>query len=129
MRRRTLLAGAPLALVACSRGNPDGTRGEPIRNYDSIPFLGVATADQREDQIQRAAIAQRWVVQVHRPRVLRATYTLRRYQAVVEIPYTRDTFGIRYVTSTNLEQTPGYVLRDYNEWVDRLQRGIVTGRS
>ena len=99
-----------------------------IRNLDYVPFLGRATAAQREDQIQRAALSQRWIVEQRGPRLLRATYTLRRYQAVVDIPYNTETFSIRYVTSTNLEQTPGFVLRDYNEWVDRLQRAIVTGR-
>ena len=130
MNRRIVLSAAlpALALGACARGGPDGVRGEPIRNLDNVPFLGRATAPQREDQIQRGALSQRWVVEQRGPRLLRATTTLRRYGAVVDIPYNTETFSIRYVSSTNLEQSPGFVLRDYNEWVERLQRAIVTGR-
>jgi hypothetical protein len=115
-------------LGACQRGDPATGGGVPIQAYDNIPFTGNATTNQRGDQIKRAAIAQGWVIEERGPRLLRATYTLRRYQAVVEIPYTNGSFSIRYVSSQNLETAPGFVLRDYNSWVDRLQRAIVTGR-
>lgn len=133
MRRRGVLAMPLLAggaLGACQRGAGEGGRagGEPIRNHENVSFPGPGTLAQREEQIQRAALAQRWVVESRGQRLLRATYTQRRYQAVVEIPYTRDGFSIRYVSSQELEQSPGYVLRDYNQWVERLQRAIVTGR-
>lgn len=138
MRRRgllgVLLAGG--ALAGCRRGGEEGRApgepravGEPIRNYEGVPFATPAPLAAREDAIQRAALAQRWVVEQRGPRLLRATYTQRRYQAVVEIPYERDSFSIRYVSGQNLDTvTPGHVIRDYNSWVDALQRAIAAGR-
>ena len=59
------------------------------------------------------------------PGRFRGTLDLRSHQAVVEIPYDTRRFTIRYVTSTNLDASPGMIHRNYNGWVQNLQAAII----
>ncbi|MBR0663720.1 hypothetical protein GXW71_05050 [Roseomonas hellenica] len=124
MHRRLLLTGAGLGLLGLA-----GCRLAPIHTVTDGAFRGSAPLPRRGDQIRRAAIRLGWQVQDIRPGLMRATFSARRDQAVVEIAYTRDQFSIRHLESTNLSFDGTQINRAYNGWVQDLERGIVAASA
>jgi hypothetical protein len=125
MRRRAVIAGAtlgPLLLLGCNRL-------APVYTVTEANFVGVAPLTRRGDQIRRAAIRLNWTVQDIRPGAMRATFSARRDQAVVEITYARDRFSIQYLESSNLSFSGGQINRAYNGWVQDLERAIIAASA
>ena len=125
MRRRTILAGAtlgPMLLLGCNRI-------APVYTVTEANFLGSAPLSRRADQIRRAAIRRNWAVQDTRAGAMRATFNARGNQAVVEITYTRDSFSIRHLESSNLNFNGTEIHRAYNGWVQDLERGIIAASA
>ncbi|HEY4249692.1 MAG TPA: hypothetical protein VGM87_00745 [Roseomonas sp.] len=125
MHRRLLLSGIGLGLV----GLAGCARVAPVYVVNDTAFHGNAPLPRRGDQIRRAAIRLGWQVQDVRPGLMRATFSARRDQAVVEIAYTRDSFSIRHLESTNLSFNGAQIHRAYNGWVQDLERGIVASSA
>jgi len=59
------------------------------------------------------------------PGAIRGTLNLRTHQAVVDIPHDTQRFGIRYVSSSNLDYDGTGIHRNYNSWVQNLQNAIM----
>ena len=59
------------------------------------------------------------------PGLVRGTLNLRAHQAVVDIPYDAQRFGIRYLSSSNLDYDGRSIHRNYNSWVQNLQNAIM----
>lgn len=116
--RRTLLLALPLAaLAACGRQAPVQEGGGE--------FLGRGSLSERALAIRRAGAGLGWTMQDLAPGRFRGTLNLRSHQAVVDIPYDTQRFSILYVTSTNLNATPGGIHPNYNGWVQNLQAAII----
>lgn len=124
MHRRLLVTGIGFGLLGLV-----GCRLAPIYTVTAGVFQGNAPLPRRGDQIRRAAIRLGWQVQDIRPGLMRATFSARRDQAVVEIAYTRDQFSIRHLESTNLSFDGTQINRAYNGWVQDLERGIVAAST
>lgn len=123
MRRRTMLHAAavllPLgAITACNRVAPVQQGGGE--------FLGRGTLAQRADQIRRAGAAQGWVMQSDGPGRMRGVLNRRSHQAIVEIPFDQQRFTIRHAASTNLNYDGTQIHRNFNGWVQSLQRAIIS---
>lgn len=121
MHRRSLLAAAPLAalalgLSACTR---------PIYNVESRNFMDTAAFETRRNQIMRAGAGLGWEMEPVRPGLIRATLRLRGHVAVTEIAYTAASFSIRYVDSTNLQFDGSSIHKNYNGWIQNLERAIM----
>ena len=58
------------------------------------------------------------------PGKLNATLLLRTHSAEVEIPYSTKSYSIVYKSSTNLQEGNGKIHRNYNGWIQNLNRGI-----
>ena len=105
------------ALAACARTAPiEEVGGE---------FIGRGTLAQRADQIRRAGAGLGWRMDSQGPGLMRGTLNLRTHQAVVDIPYDTQRFGIRYVSSSNLDYDGRVIHRNYNSWVRNLQNAIM----
>jgi hypothetical protein len=59
-----------------------------------------------------------------RPGVMRATLNLRTHVAVAEITYDAQHFAIRYVDSVNLQYDGTSIHKNYNSWIQNLERAI-----
>ena len=59
-----------------------------------------------------------------RPGVIRATLHLRTHVAVTEITYNEQVFSIIYVDSTNLDYDGTSIHKNYNGWIQNLERAI-----
>ncbi|MBR0672105.1 hypothetical protein [Neoroseomonas soli] len=123
MQRRSLLGAAPVLLAIAAVGLSACTR--PIYNVESRSFVDTATPEIRRNQILRAGAGLGWEMEPVRPGLIRATLRLRTHVAVTEITYTASNFSIRYVNSTNLQYDGTSIHRNYNSWIENLERAII----
>ena len=56
--------------------------------------------------------------------MIRATLNLRTHVAVTEITYNEQVFSILYVDSTNLQYDGTSIHKNYNGWIQNLERAI-----
>ncbi len=119
LSRNALGLGLAVAVVAACRR-------APLQQVISGEFAGRGTSAARADQIRRAGASQGWVIEARAPGLLRGTLERRGRRAVVDVPYDSQRFTIRYVRSANLNYDGTNIDSDYNTYVQRLHRAIVT---
>jgi hypothetical protein len=56
---------------------------------------------------------------------MRATLALRTHVAVTEITYNEQNFSIIYADSTNLGYNGSSIHKNYNGWIENLERAII----
>jgi hypothetical protein len=110
-----VLAGVALGLAACS---------QPIYDTGGGTFTGTGTREVRLVQIERAANGLGWQIDPVRPGMARATLNLRSHVAVTEIAYDETRFTIRYADSRNLGYDGTSIHKNYNGWIQNLERAI-----
>ncbi len=128
---RGLLAVSLLAMAGCA-----GLM--PVHDVNQTAFVGQAPMAQRALQIKRAGASLGWIMVEERPGVIRGTLNLRTHQAVVDVPYDRTAYSIRYVSSSDLNYTPAgtyeghsapMIHRNYNGWIENLDHRIAAESS
>ena len=120
LRTVALTGLAVIGLVACTTAPIYNVQSAPIATASGKP----ATADQVRGAIVAAGSNLGWVMSDARPGVLNGKLALRSHVAEVEIPYTDRTYSIVYKSSSNLNETGGSIHKNYNGWVQNLQRDI-----
>jgi hypothetical protein len=102
----------------------------PIQNVNNAAVASAAgkslTNEQVKTAIVRAGSALGWQVREVGPGMLAATINLRTHTAEVEIPYSTSSYSIIYKSSTNLQESGGQIHKNYNGWVQNLNKGINT---
>ncbi len=115
-------AAAALLLAAC--------QPMPIYNVADAPVTtpsGKApSATQVRSAIITAGTSLGWSVKDAGPGKLEATLHLRDHMAVVDIPYSATHYSIKYKSSENLMAADGKIHKNYNGWVQNLDRAIRT---
>jgi hypothetical protein len=122
MQRRSWLGTAPALLAAAAFGLSGCA--QPIYDTGGGTFTGEAPLAVRARQIERAGGGLGWQVDPVRPGVMRATLNIRTHVAVTEIAYDTTRFTIRYVDSRNLGYSGTSIHRNYNGWIQNLERAI-----
>ncbi len=116
-----LLTAASLAQAACFRC-------DPILNIDKAPVTSASGKPLTEDAVKSAIIrsgaALGWQMRDDGPGKLTATLNLRKHTAVVEIAYNTATYSITYKSSVELDEADGKIHKNYNGWIQNLNRGI-----
>ena len=74
--------------------------------------------------IVRAGAGLGWIMKDAGPGTINGTLILRTHTAEVQIPYSATSYGIVYKSSINLQESGGKIHRNYNGWVQNLNRGI-----
>ncbi|MBR0682734.1 hypothetical protein GXW74_19740 [Roseomonas eburnea] len=123
MQRRCLLRTAPVLAMAGAFGLSGCTR--PVYNVESRSFVDSGTPEARRNQILRAGAGLGWEMEPVRPGLVRATLRLRGHVAVTEVFYTADSFSIRHADSTNLQYDGTSIHKNYNGWIENLERAII----
>ena len=112
---------AATALTACSTL-------APIQNVENVSVSSSAnkplTPNEVRGAIVRAGAGLGWVMKDSGPGIINATLILRTHTAEVQIPYSATSYGIVYRSSVNLQESGGKIHRNYNGWVQNLNRGI-----
>ena len=91
-----------------------------MSNYANKPL----NAEQVRGAIVRAGAGLGWIIKDAGPGTLNGTLILRTHTADVQIPYTASGYSIVYKSSVNLQEGNGSIHRNYNGWIQNLNRGI-----
>ena len=121
IRAAIVVLGFSLALTlgACTT--------KPIFNVTDSPISTgkVLQASQVRQAIVTAGATLGWKIVELKPGLLQGTLNLRDHTAVVEIPYTTMTYSILFKSGINLNDRDGQIHKNYNGWVQNLDRGII----
>jgi len=121
MRFRTALAAAAVVLMAACTS-------APIMNVDKAAVTTASgkalTREQVRSAIVGAGASLGWTFKDESPNLIVGSLNLRTHTAVVEIPYSESSYSVKYRSSTNLDEKDGNIHKNYNGWIQNLQRGI-----
>ncbi len=107
-----------IALGACA--------SKPILNINDAPISTGKSlqSSQVRQAIVTAGSALGWKIVDVKPGLLEGTLRLRDHTAVVEIPYTTSKYSIIFKSGVNLAEKDGQIHKNYNGWVQNLEKGI-----
>jgi hypothetical protein len=112
---------AAIALTACNTI-------APIQNVENVLVSSSSnkplTPAEVRGAIVRAGAGLGWIMKDAGPGMINGTLLLRTHTAEVQIPYSATSYGIVYRSSINLQESGGKIHRNYNGWVQNLNRGI-----
>ena len=112
---------AAIALTACNTI-------APIQNVENVPVSSSSnkplTPAEVRGAIVRAGAGLGWIMKDAGPGTINGTLILRTHTAEVQIPYSAASYSIVYKSSINLQESGGKIHRNYNGWVQNLNRGI-----
>jgi hypothetical protein len=121
MNYKIVLIGIALVMVA-------GCRTAPIYNVTDAPVVVAAgkqaTMSDVKNAIFRAGNRLGWQMTDTAPGVIKARIELRAHTATAEVKYTTTAFSIQYLDSSNLDAKGGTIHKNYNGWIENLQREI-----
>jgi hypothetical protein len=122
--KRILVAACAVLLLA-------GCTSRPIVNVTDQPVVTVEgkqlTADQVRNAILAAGTGLGWVMTPVSPGLVNGRLMLRDHVAVVDVRYSATTYSITYKDSTNLNYRDGQIHKNYNGWIENLDRDIRAG--
>ena len=117
---RLAVLAVALALGACTSA--------PIRNVTETPVVTgtgkPATVEQVRGAIVRAGNGLGWVMTPNDPGLVSGRLALRGHVAVVDVRYSPKAYSITYKDSTNLNYRDGQIHKNYNGWIENLDRDI-----
>lgn len=101
---------------------------QPIQNVEKSPIIlppgKSVTMNQVTTAIMRAGTKLGWQMQPERPGRISGRIELRAHTAAISIEHDTKTYSIKYRDSTNLDAKDGTIHRNYNSWVQNLDKGI-----
>jgi hypothetical protein len=118
--RAAALPAAALMLVACATPNP-------VYNVVQAPVVANKanpSLDEIRQAIVRAGTQLTWQMKPTRPGHIVGTLAVRTHIAVVDIEYDRNSYSIKYRDSTNLNYDGTNIHRNYNGWIQNLDKAI-----
>ena len=115
-----IVAAAGLLFAGCA--------GQPIQNVDKSPIIlppgKTVTLQQVTTAIMRAGTRLGWQMQPQAPGKLTGRLDLRGHAAMVDVEHDTKTYSIKYRDSVNLNAKDGTIHRNYNSWVQNLDKNI-----
>jgi len=118
--RYLLLSVAFVALAGCTL--------VAVRNVNDAPVVtgsGKAlTPDQVRVAIVGAGTGLGWTMAATTPGLVTGRIALRGHTAQIDVRYTATTYSIVYKDSTNLQYADGQIHKNYNGWIENLNRDI-----
>ena len=117
-----------IALIATAFALLGGCRTAPIHNVSDAPVVVAAgkqaTTDDVKMAILRAGGNLGWQMTQTGPGLINARIALRGHTASVDVNYNTKTYTITYRDSTNLDASGGQIHKNYNGWIENLDRDI-----
>ena len=127
MRIQFMLAALAMAALLA------GCNTQPIQNVNQTAVVNAAgkplTREQVRGAITRAGAALGWQMADEGSGKLVGTISLRKHTAVIEIPYSASGYAVKYRSSVGLDEGNGQIHKNYNGWIQNLQRGITAQLS
>lgn len=114
-----LAVAAALLFVACTT--------QPVLNVSQAPVATNKPNPSMDDvrtAIVRAGSGLGWQMNPDKPGHVTGRLLLRTHVAVVDIDYTQTLYSIKYRESTNLDYDGGNIHKNYNGWIQNLDKAI-----
>lgn len=97
-----------------------------VYNVNQAP-IATAKAPSQDDvrkAIVRAGTSMGWQMKENGPNALIGTLNLRTHSATVDIPFNAKQYSILYKDSSNLNYDGTSIHKNYNGWIQNLQKQI-----
>lgn len=118
--RWMLVLSMVIAAVGCTT--------QPIYNVAGAPVMTASgkTASMADVQmaIVRAGMQLGWQITPAKPGQMTGRLALRTHEAVVDINYDAKQYSINYRDSVDLNAKDGQIHKNYNSWIQNLDKGI-----
>ncbi len=105
-----------------------GCRTAQVYNVEQSPVSLYGDAKPTQQQVEKAIIAAGarlgWKIKPVSPGVMVGTLAVRDHLAVVDIACNINDYSITYKDSSNLKYDGTNIHKNYNGWVQRLDRAI-----
>ena len=111
---------AIVALTACTSAPVRDVTGAAVVTGTGKP----ATTEQVRAAIVGAGTRLGWEMTPSDPGLVTGRLALRGHTAVVAVNYTARDYSITYKDSTNLDYRDGQIHKNYNGWIENLDRDI-----
>jgi hypothetical protein len=118
-RSSLVLAGILVALLG-------GCRSANIYNVSAAPVVAnnPVTLDDMQKAIVRAGAALGWQMKPVETGLIEGTLHLRTHMAKVHIKYDTTNYSITYKDSSNLDYDGTNIHKNYNGWIQNLDKAI-----
>jgi hypothetical protein len=120
-------------LFAVAMATTVGCATQPLYNVVSAPITTPSGKNVSMQEVQtaiiRAGTGLGWQIAPEKPGQLTGRLTVRTHQAVVGITHDTKQYSINYKDSTGLDARDGQIHRNYNGWVQNLDKAIRTQLS
>ncbi|BCU53662.1 hypothetical protein [Enterobacter kobei] len=116
---------AALAVVGALAGC---ARTAPVYNVHSTVSVG-HTQEQVRSAILKAGAQRQWIMNDAGPGAITARQQSRDHMAEVRVNYTATSYSITYANSQNLRASGGKIHKNYNRWVNNLDKDIQVNLS
>jgi hypothetical protein len=107
-----------------------GCRTAPVYNVVDAPVLETGTQPIEAPQVKKAIMVAGtslgWTMTPTTPGHIVGTLLLRSHKAVVDIIYSAKDYSIMYKNSYNLKYDGTKIHKNYNGWIQNLDRAIRT---
>ena len=119
-KKTLVLLGAAFLMASCT--------SRPIMNIEDAPVVTTGGKQLTEVQVKDAIVSAGnglgWTMTPVSPGLVSGRLSLRDHVAIVDVRYTPKAFSIVYKDSTNLNYQSGQIHRNYNGWIENLDRDI-----
>ena len=116
---------AVVTIIALGLG---GCATVPIYNVTDASTTSASGKALQASQVRQAIITAGgklgWRIVDAGPGRLEGTLDLRTHSAVVDIPYSASKYSIQFLRGVNLKATDGSIHKNYNGWIQNLERDI-----
>jgi hypothetical protein len=119
-----MLRRSALMLIAASVLALAGCRSAPVLNISDAPIGGNRSMQQVEQAIVDAGRSLGWQMSPQGAGRIQGNIVLRTHRAAVDIAYNTKSYSIRYKDSDNLDYTGSSIHKNYNGWIENLDRAI-----
>lgn len=117
----TVVAAAALAFAGCATQ-------QPIFNVQNAPIVLApgksASLGDVSKAIQRAGANLGWQFTQEGPGRMTGRIALRTHTAVVDVEHDTKSYTIKYRDSANLNAADGMIHKNYNGWIQNLDKAI-----
>ncbi len=105
-----------------------GCTSAPVRNISDAPVVTGSGKPVTEDQVRSAIVGAGnglgWTMTPAGPGLVTGKIALRTHTAQIDVRYTPTAYNIAYKDSTNLDFRDGQIHKNYNGWIENLNRDI-----
>ncbi|MBS0447461.1 MAG: hypothetical protein JSR59_16090 [Proteobacteria bacterium] len=130
MRLLLNLAASAALLIGATTAQAGCMRCDPILNIVDAPVTSPMgkpmTEEQVKEAIVRAGAALGWQVKEDGPGKMIGLLLIRKHTAEISIVYSPTSYSLTYKSSINLDEGGGQIHKNYNGWIQNLNKGIAT---